>query len=82
MPAKGQFKSNAKARSKRQRSYQGQEEQKKNRAARNKARNEKEKKGTAHKGDGKDVGHKKALANGGSKSTSNTKMQSRSSTSS
>ncbi len=54
-------------------------EQKKNRAARNKARRAAIKSGKAKKGDGKDIGHKKALKNGGSKSLSNTKVQSRSS---
>jgi len=51
--------------------------EKKKRAARNKARNAAIKKGTAKKGDGKDVGHKKPLAKGGSKKLSNTKVQSR-----
>jgi hypothetical protein len=37
--------------------YQGTEEQKKNRALRNKARREMEAKGKVHKGDGKDVHH-------------------------
>ena len=75
MPAKK--KATATARSKAQRAYNSRPEQKENRAARNKARREKIKSGAAHKGDGKDVGHKKALKNGGSKSTSNTKMQDR-----
>ncbi len=39
-------------------SYQGTEEQKKKRASRNKARAQMMKAGKAHKGDGKDVGHK------------------------
>lgn len=38
--------------------YQGTEEQKKHRAARNKARRHLEKTGRAHRGDGKDVDHK------------------------
>ena len=59
--------------------YHSKPEQKKNRAARNKARAAAVKRGAAKKGDGKDVGHKRALKNGGSKSTSNTKIQSRSS---
>lgn len=79
MPKKGQYKANATARSKAQRKYNSTEEQKKNRAARNKARAAAVKKGSASKGDGKDVGHKKALKSGGSKSTSNTRVQSRSS---
>lgn len=57
--------------------YHSKPEQKKNRAARNKARRAAEKAGKVKKGDGKDVGHKKALKNGGSKSVSNTKVQSR-----
>lgn len=77
MPKKGQTKANATARSKYQRKYNSQPEQKKNRAARNKARAAAIKSGKASKGDGKDIGHKKALKNGGSKSVSNTKVQSR-----
>ena len=46
--------------------YQGTEEQKKNRALRNKARRIAIKNGTAKKGDGKDVHHTKALSEGGS----------------
>ena len=64
---------------KREYKWQGTEEQKKNRAARNKARRAAIKAGTAKKGDGKDVGHKKSLKSGGSKALSNTKIQSRSS---
>lgn len=52
---------------------------KKDRAARNKARREAIRDGKASKGDGKDIGHKVALKSGGSRSTSNTKVQSRSS---
>lgn len=59
--------------------YHKSQEQKSNRAARNKARRAAIKSGKATKGDGKDIGHKKALKNGGSKSLSNTKVQSRSS---
>jgi len=40
------------------REYQGTEEQKKRRAARNKARRYMERKGLVHKGDGKDIDHK------------------------
>lgn len=58
--------------------YQGTEEQKKNRAARNKARRRAIAEGDAKKGDGKDVGHKRALSKGGSNSRSNTEMQSKS----
>lgn len=59
--------------------YQSSPEQKKNRAARNKARRAAIKAGKAKKGDGKDVGHIKSLKSGGSKSVSNTRVQSRSS---
>lgn len=38
--------------------WEAQPEQKKRRAARNKARNEALKKGTVHKGDGKEIHHK------------------------
>lgn len=51
--------------------------EKKKRAARNKARNAAIKKGTAKKGDGKDVDHKKPLSKGGSKKLSNTRVRSR-----
>lgn len=53
--------------------YQGSEEQKKKRAARNKARRQLEREGKVSKGDGKDVDHKKPLAKGGSNSRSNLK---------
>lgn len=46
--------------------YQGTEEQKKNRAMRNAARRKMVQAGKAHKGDGKDVGHVVALDKGGS----------------
>lgn len=56
-------------------SYHSSPEQKKNRAARNKARRE----AIAEVGKkalkGKDVGHKKPLISGGSKSESNTSLQ-------
>lgn len=48
--------------------YHARPEQKKNRAARNKARREAIKNGSARKGDGKDVHHVKPLAKGGSRS--------------
>ncbi len=56
-------------------SYQGTEEQKKNRAQRNKLRREAIADGRASKGDNKDVGHKKALSKGGPNKKSNTHMQ-------
>lgn len=49
--------------------YQGTEKQKKNRAMRNAARREAIADGKAHKGDGKDVHHVKALSKGGSNKT-------------
>jgi hypothetical protein len=51
--------------------YQGSEEQKKKRAARNKARRQLEREGKVSKGDGKDVHHKKPLAKGGKNGRSN-----------
>lgn len=58
--------------------YQGKPEQKKKRAARNKARRQAIRDGRARKGDGKDVDHKNPLRNGGSTATSNTRVRSRS----
>lgn len=49
--------------------------QKKLRAARNAARSQMEKEGKVHKGDGKDVDHKKPLSKGGSTSRSNLRVQ-------
>ena len=49
--------------------YQGSEQQKKNRAARNAARAKMMKAGKVHKGDGKDVAHVKAFDKGGSNKT-------------
>jgi hypothetical protein len=46
--------------------YQGTEEQKKHRAERNKARRKAIREGKAHKGDGMDVAHIKAIDKGGS----------------
>jgi len=51
--------------------YQGSEEQKKKRAARNKARRQMEREGKVSKGDGKDVHHKKPLAKGGKNTKGN-----------
>ena len=48
--------------------YQGTEEQKKNRALRNKARRQAIREGKAKKGDGTDVHHVKALSKGGTNS--------------
>jgi hypothetical protein len=58
--------------------YQGSEEQKKNRAARNKARRAAIRDGKASKGDGKDIDHKKPLRSGGSKDVSNTRVRDKS----
>lgn len=52
-------------------------EQKKNRAARNNARKRMEKAGKVSKGDGKDVGHKGALHNGGKNGDGNIRVESR-----
>ena len=49
--------------------YQGSEQQKKNRAARNTARAKMTKAGKVHKGDGKDVAHVKAFDKGGDNKT-------------
>lgn len=51
--------------------YQGTEEQKKRRAARNKARRQLTKEGVVSKGDGKDVDHKTPLSKGGSTARGN-----------
>lgn len=74
MAKKGDFKSNAKADSVRQRKYNGSEEQKKRRAERNASRAKMEQAGKVHKGDGKDVDHKNHKTS--DKSTSNLRVQS------
>tara|TARA_Y100000385_G_scaffold265214_1_gene299297 strand:- start:543 stop:794 length:252 start_codon:yes stop_codon:yes gene_type:complete len=56
--------------------YHSKPDQKKKRAQRNAARDVMEKEGKVKKGDGKDVGHKKALAKGGSNKRSNLKVTS------
>jgi hypothetical protein len=56
--------------------YQGKPEQIKNRAKRNAARAKLEKEGRVHKGDGRDVDHKRPLSKGGSASTSNLRVKS------
>ena len=58
--------------------YQGTEEQKKNRAARNAARAKMAKAGKVHKGDGKDVDHTKPISKGGTNKTSNLKVKTKS----
>ena len=58
--------------------YQGTEEQKKNRAQRNKARRMLIKEGVAAKGDGKDVDHIKPMRSGGTSTRGNLRMRSKS----
>ena len=53
--------------------YDGTEMVKKKRAQRNKARRMLEREGVVHKGDGKDVDHKKPLSKGGTTTRSNLK---------
>ena len=52
--------------------------ERKKRAARNKARRMMEKEGRVHKGDGKDVGHRKPLRSGGKTTKGNLRVESRS----
>ena len=58
MPAKGQYKSNAKEASVKKRAFNAQPEQKKRRAERNASRRKMEKEGRVRKGDNRDVDHK------------------------
>lgn len=58
--------------------YQGSEKQKANRAQRNKARRIMEKAGKVSKGDGKDVGHIRAMSKGGKTTKSNIEVQTKS----
>jgi hypothetical protein len=58
--------------------YQGQPGQIKNRARRNAARRLMVKNGSASKGDGKDVNHKRPLMKGGGNARSNLAMESKS----
>jgi hypothetical protein len=62
--------------------YQGKPEQRKNRSKRNQARREMMKDGKVHKGDNKDVNHKKPLSKGGSNKKSNLNVKSESKNSS
>lgn len=78
MAKKGEYKSNAKEESVKKREYHAQPEQKKNRAARNKARRKAIRDGRVKKGDGKDIDHIVPLSNGGSHSESNTRVRSKS----
>lgn len=61
-------------RSKQQRKYNSQPQQKKNRAQRNLARATAIRAGRVKKGDGKDIDHKKPLRSGGSNAVSNTRV--------
>lgn len=72
----GERKKNAKARTVREREYDGSPARKKARAARNKARRQAMRDGKVRKGDGKDVDHKKPLSQGGSTDKSNTRVRS------
>ena len=56
--------------------YDSKESTKKKRAARNKARRMLDKEGVVHKGDGKDVDHKKPLSKGGTTTRSNLTVKS------
>lgn len=56
--------------------YQGQPEQLKKRAQRNKARSIMEKEGAVTKGDGKDVDHKNPMRSGGTTTRSNLRVRS------
>ena len=56
--------------------YDGTEVVKKKRAQRNKARRIMEREGLVHKGDGKDVDHKKPLSKGGTTTRSNLRVES------
>lgn len=58
--------------------YNSRPEQKKNRAARNKARRMMVAAGKAKKGDGKDIGHIKAISKGGLSTVYNLQVQSKS----
>jgi hypothetical protein len=55
--------------------YDGTEAVKKKRAQRNKARRMLEREGVVHKGDGKDVDHKKPLSKGGTTVMSNLRVK-------
>ena len=56
--------------------YDGTPAVKKKRAARNKARRMMEEKGLVHKGDGKDVDHKRPLSKGGATTRGNIRVKS------
>lgn len=60
------------------RNYHGKPKQRKERAARTKAREQMIKKGRVKKGDGKDIDHKKALRHGGSNGINNLRVRNKS----
>lgn len=60
-----------------QKAYNARPEEVDKRVKNNAARREAIKSGAAHKGDGKDVAHKKSLENGGGNTKSNLEVQSR-----
>jgi hypothetical protein len=60
------------------RNYHGKAKQKKQRAARTRARELMKKKGLAKKGDGKDIDHKKPLRSGGSNGINNLRVRNKS----
>jgi hypothetical protein len=60
------------------RNYHGKPKQRKERAARTKARELMKKKGIVRKGDGKDIDHKKPLRSGGSNGINNLRVRSKS----
>lgn len=62
---------------KKERKYDSKPEVKKKRAARNRARRKLMNEGLVKVGDGKDVGHKKALSHGGTNSRSNLRVESK-----
>jgi len=61
---------------KKEQAYDGSPAVKKKRAQRNKARRMLEREGLVHKGDGKDVDHKKPVSKGGSTVRSNLRVKS------
>ena len=69
---------NTPARQRAQAKYNSKPEQVKKRTERNAARREMMKAGVVHKGDGKDVDHKKPLAKGGSNDRSNLRVRAQS----
>lgn len=78
MAGDGKKSASATADSKRQRRYNGSEEQKRKRAQRNKIRRQMLREGRVHKGDGKDVDHITPIRNGGSNNRKNIRVISKS----